>query len=119
MTNHLQSGIQLFNQRQFFECHEVLEEAWTPERGPRRLFLQALIHLAVGLYHRERGNPKGAASQLRKGISKLEAYRPSYEGIDTKRLYKDAAAALRASRGRRPTIRGIQRFHLAPIAPSI
>jgi len=44
----LHRGIELFNDAKFFECHEVLEEAWTPERGPRRLFLQALIHVAVG-----------------------------------------------------------------------
>ena len=40
MDRLLRRGIQLFNDGEFFECHEVLEEAWTPERGPRRLFLQ-------------------------------------------------------------------------------
>ena len=70
-TNCWQRGIHLFNSRQFFECHEVWEEVWTPERGPRRLFLQSLIHFAVGLYHTERGNPVGAGRQLRKGLRKL------------------------------------------------
>ena len=45
----------------------------------RRLFLQAMIHLAVGFYHCERGNPVGAARQLRKGLGKLAAYLPSCE----------------------------------------
>jgi predicted metal-dependent hydrolase len=94
VSDLLETGIQLFNQRQFFHCHEVLEEAWTPERGRRRLFLQSLIHLAVGLYHCQRGNPTGAAGQLRKGLRKLDAYLPSCEGIDTARLYRDAAGAL-------------------------
>jgi len=58
-----------FNNCDFFQCHEVLEEAWTKEVGPRRLFLQALIHLAVGFYHCERGNPAGANSQLKKGYT--------------------------------------------------
>jgi predicted metal-dependent hydrolase len=88
------SGIQLFNERQFFRCHEVLEEAWTPERGPRRIFLQSLIHLAVGLHHWQRGNRTGAVGQLGKGLRKLEDYLPSCEGIDTARLYRDATAAL-------------------------
>ena len=26
--NHLREGIELFNRERFFECHEVLEEAW-------------------------------------------------------------------------------------------
>ena len=91
----LQNGIQLFNDREFFRCHEVLEEAWTPERGPRRLFLQSLIHIAAAFHHYQRGNPAGCAAQLRKGLLKLGAYLPSCEGIDTDRLYHDARAALR------------------------
>ena len=94
MDEPLQKGILLFNNCEFFQCHEVLEEAWTKEAGPRRLFLQALIHLAVGFYHCERANPAGASSQLKKGIRKLALYLPSCEGIDTTRLHRDALAAL-------------------------
>ena len=94
MYELLQKGIRLFNNRKFFQCHEVLEEAWIPERGPRRLFLQALIHLAVGLYHCERANPMGASRQLRKGLKKLAAYLPSCESIDTARLYQESREAL-------------------------
>ncbi|HUI55964.1 MAG TPA: DUF309 domain-containing protein [Bryobacteraceae bacterium] len=87
-------GIALFNRREFFECHEVLEEAWTPERGPRRLFLQSLIHIAVGFYHHERGNALGAARQLRKGLRKLAAYLPDRESLDTGRLHREAQLVL-------------------------
>jgi len=90
-----QEGIRLFNHGEFFECHEVLEAVWTPERGPRRLFLQSLIHVAVGFYHHGRGNPAGAVRQLRKALRKLAGYLPEYEGIDTERLYEEAAAVLR------------------------
>src|SRR5258708_25360694 len=68
MDELVQRGIHLFNSRRFFECHEVWEEVWTPERGPRRLFLQSLIHFAVALHHTQRGNPVGASRQLRKGL---------------------------------------------------
>src|SRR5215472_2812787 len=94
MNERMERGINLFNNREFFECHEVLEEEWTPETGERRLFLQSLIHMAVGLYHAERGNPTGAIRQLRKGLRKLAGYLPAHEGIDTLRLHKDATAAL-------------------------
>jgi len=90
----LEHGIELFNRREFFECHEVLEEIWTPERGPRRLFLQSLIHFAVAFYHDQRGNPVGATRQLRKGLRKLEAYLPTCEGIDTARLHREGLAAI-------------------------
>src|SRR4051812_24959221 len=87
-------GILQFNDREFFECHETLEEIWTTEHGPRRLFLQALIHHAVGFYHHQRGNSEGAQRQLRKGLTKLIVYLPGYEGIDTARLHKDMQRAL-------------------------
>src|SRR5947207_13245826 len=90
----LARGIDLFNAGEFFEAHEVLEEAWTPEHGPRRLFLQALIHVAVGRYHSQRGNPAGASRQLRKALRKLAAYLPEYEGVDTARLAREAQALL-------------------------
>ena len=90
----LDRGISLFNDREFFECHEVLEEAWTPERGPRRLFLQALIHVAVGFYHHGRGNPVGAIRQLRKAHRKLAGYLPAYEGVDTEGLLRNSSAVL-------------------------
>jgi len=91
----LRHGIELFNRGEFFECHEILEEAWTPERGPRRLFLQALIHVAVGWYHYERGNLLGASRQWRKALRKLGGYLPEYEGVDTGRLQRDTEALLR------------------------
>ena len=90
----LKRGIGLFNRGEFFECHEVLEEAWTPERGARRLFLQALIHVAVGWYHCQRGNAVGASKQLHKALRKLGAYLPEYEGVDTARLMREAQALL-------------------------
>jgi uncharacterized protein len=88
-------GIDLFNRGEYFECHEVLEAAWTPERDPRRLFLQSLIHMAVGFYHNTRGNPEGATRQLRKGLRKLARYLPAQEAIDTARLHAEAGDVLR------------------------
>jgi predicted metal-dependent hydrolase len=67
MDELLQRGIRLFNDGAFFQCHEVLEEAWTTEQGPRRVFLQALIHLAVGGYHHERANRAGPSRRATQG----------------------------------------------------
>ena len=96
MDEVVRRGIRLFNEGEFFRCHEVLEEAWTVERGPRRLFLQAIIHVAVGLYHSQRSNPLGAGRQLGKALRKLAPYLPSYECIDTARLYADTLAIARS-----------------------
>jgi uncharacterized protein len=91
----LQDGIRLFNDGRYFECHEVLEAEWTSARGPRRLFLQALIHVAVALYHHGRENHVGAIRQMRKALRKLAPCLPIYEGVDTARLEHDATKVLR------------------------
>ena len=87
-------GIDLFNQEEFFECHEVLEELWTPTRQPERWFLQSLIHFAVGFYHHHRGNPVGAVRQLNKGLKKIQGYLPAWGGIDTSAIEKEARHCL-------------------------
>ena len=87
-------GIQLFNDGDFFECHEVLEDLWRPMRGPRRLFLQGIIHFAVALYHYQQNNPAGARRQLRKSLKKLAGYLPEYEGVDTGTLYRQGVLVL-------------------------
>lgn len=89
-----QHGIELFNRQHFFECHEVLEELWKPERGPQRLFLQSIIHLAVAFYHHQQRNPAGTTRQLRKGLKKLAGYLPDHEGVNTAKLYRDALTFL-------------------------
>lgn len=91
---NLHHAIQLFNTQHFFECHEVIEELWTPATGPRRLFLQSLIHCAVAFHHHQRHNLTGAIRQLHKALAKLTPYLPSCEGIDTARLHRDATLAL-------------------------
>ena len=96
MKQPLDHGIGLFNRCAFFECHEALEEIWMPERGARRLFLQSLIHIAVGFYHVQRGNPDGAERQLRKGLKKLAGYLPECEGLATGALYRETLACLAA-----------------------
>ena len=92
----------------------MLEEAWTGEQGPRRLFLQALIHCAVGMYHWQRGNMKGAAGQLRKGLAKLDSYLPDFEGIDTARLHRDVGSGLAAIEAGADAM-DLPRIYLAPI----
>ena len=102
MNELLHRGIELFNREEFFECHEVLEELWTPERGPHRLFLQAVIHMAVACYHCQRGNSRGAEGQFLKGLRKLDGYLPVCQGVDTRRLSREVRAALERVRAGAP-----------------
>lgn len=60
--------------RDYFECHEVLEEYWK-EVAPRDRHhpLTGWIQLATGLYHWRRGNFRGATTILNKGRTTLQA----------------------------------------------
>lgn len=99
----LGEGTRLFNRGEFFACHEVWEDAWRESRAPHRLFLQALIHVAVSFYHEQQGNAVGAERQMRKGLKKLAGYLPVYAGVDTAALY--GACVGRAAGGRFPVVR--------------
>ena len=86
------TAAELFNRGEFFAAHEAWEDVWRESKDPRRRFLQALIHLAVAFHHHQTRNPVGTERQLRKGLRKLAAYLPAYEGIDTWSLYHACAA---------------------------
>jgi len=87
----LAAGIAQFNDGLFYECHDTLEEVWSGLRGPSRDFLQGLIQVAVGFYHLDNGNRAGAATLLRRGLSRLERYPDRHAGF--------ALAPLRAAVG--------------------
>ncbi len=74
-------GIHLFNDRKYFECHDLFEEIWMTQSGKNAEFYRALIHIAVGCYHMNNKNYRGAKSQLIKGVQKLEPYKPAYQGV--------------------------------------
>ena len=51
-------GIRLFNEQEFFECHEVLEELWSETLGEEKKFYQGLIQAAVsGLRQEDPAHP--------------------------------------------------------------
>jgi len=83
-----------FNAGRFFECHDTLEEVWQGTRGPARDFLQGWIQISVGFYHLSNGNLGGGASQLEKGLAKLQAYGNRYAGMDLVTLCAEVAAWL-------------------------
>jgi predicted metal-dependent hydrolase len=74
-------GIDLFNEGQFFECHEAWEEIWKRSDGNVKLFYQGLIQAAVAILHAQRGNLEGARSLYEKASAKLDAIPPEHMGL--------------------------------------
>ncbi|GGN91253.1 DUF309 domain-containing protein [Saccharibacillus kuerlensis] len=81
--------------RDYFECHEVLEELWL-ERGRDPLY-SGLLQIAVALYHFRNGSVthaynkiEGARKMMRSAVRKLSDYPPDALGIRLDRLTEHA-----------------------------
>lgn len=100
------SGIELFNQAEFFEAHEALEEVWRAAPAGEKMFLQGLIQVAVALHHYSRGNAIGACSLLRRAHKNLSAYPESFAGLNVGELLAAVANWLKAleTGGPRPSL---------------
>lgn len=79
-------GLRLFNDEEFFACHDALEEVWTETVGEEKRFYQGLIHAAVSLFHFENGNLGGARKMHASSLKYLEPYGKHYQGIDVETL---------------------------------
>jgi predicted metal-dependent hydrolase len=75
-------GIEQFNRREFFECHESWEQIWLPAPEPDKTFLQGIIQVACAFHHELHGNRAGAESLLRRGLAKVEPFPAGYRGIE-------------------------------------
>ena len=85
-------GLRLFNEQDFFECHDVLEELWSDIVGDERKFYQGLIQVAVALFHFGNGNLGGARKLYHSSRGYLEQYPSPYMDLDLESLLRDLQA---------------------------
>ena len=85
----INEGIRLFNEGEYFACHDVFEDLWSEITGPERSFIQGLIHAAVSLFHFEGGNLTGARKMFGTFRAYTGSFIPSYCGIDVAALHRD------------------------------
>jgi uncharacterized protein len=67
-------GIQLFNDHEYFDAHEVWEDAWHMAYGIKHDFYQGMIQCSVALEHYRRSNPRGV-------MSLYNSYRPKFAKV--------------------------------------
>jgi predicted metal-dependent hydrolase len=67
----LERGRAAFNRGQYFQAHEIWEDAWRELDGLERILVQGLIQIAAGLHHLQQDRPRPAAGLLRKGLDKV------------------------------------------------
>ncbi len=82
----------LFNEREYFEAHETLEDLWIMQVGGLRNYYKGLIMVAVALLHWQRGNAPGALRLYRDGMEYLAEYPELTEGFQLGRFRNEMEA---------------------------
>jgi hypothetical protein len=85
-------GVELFNQGHYYQCHEVIEDAWVAEKGPIRVMYQGILQIGVACYHVKNKNWRGAVKVLERGVPKAGRFAPVCMGINIAKLLQDAEA---------------------------
>jgi uncharacterized protein len=87
--------IHFHGERDYFECHEVLEEYWKEHpNGPFSRAYVGLIQIAVGLYHHRRGNVAGAVKMLQSALEGFSAEQVKQLGLDNVKLRNEITLRL-------------------------
>jgi len=98
MDARLRDGIRLFNDRQFFECHEVLEGYYQDSELATRPFLEGLIQLAAAFrMFVDFGEVRGPVRAIYQALIRLENYHPAYLQVRVKDLSVEVEAWAKAA----------------------
>jgi predicted metal-dependent hydrolase len=82
IPEEIERGLALYERGEYFEAHEVMEEAWKREQSGVRELYQGLIQASVACYHVRVGNGAGALKMIAAACPKLAAHRHEPCGVD-------------------------------------
>ena len=117
VDDRFKEGLKLFNEKDYFECHEVIEDLWlaTPADDPHRDLYKGVIQAAAAIYQFGRGILSGAQGLYKTAVDYLEKYKPHALGLNVDKLIRDLKQCfgeLESWDGRR-TVR--RREYLTPV----
>ena len=93
MDARLREGINLFNQRRFFEAHEIWEMLYQSAEINEKPFIEGLVQLSAACRLIEDfGEIKGPVKLIYQALIRFENYQPTYLEIKV----ADLAAAMEA-----------------------
>jgi uncharacterized protein len=108
----LLEAMRQFNTREWFECHETLEDLWVGEEGEVREFYQGVLQVSVALHHWRNGNFGGAISLLKGGVVYLSRVSAVCQWVDV-------AAFIAASDRVREALEELGEEEMAALDPSL
>lgn len=83
-------AIRQFNSRDWYDCHETIEDLWLGETGEMKDFLQGTLQISVALLHWRNGNHGGAVSLLASGVNYLKRVPDVCLWVDVPSLIADS-----------------------------
>lgn len=85
-------GLELFNQGEFYKCHDALEEAWNQDKSAGRNLYRGILQIGIAYFQIERGNYRGAVKMLLRVRQWLDPLPDNCRGINLADLRQNAAA---------------------------
>lgn len=90
ISEQARAGIELFNERKYFEAHEELEAAWMADASEARELYRGILQVGIAYLQIERGNYRGAIKMLFRARQWLHPFPKTCRGIDVERVRQDA-----------------------------
>ena len=90
----LELGIQQFNNREFYECHDTLEAVWIEAPEMDKRFYQGILQVAVACHHLSNLNQRGAIILLGEAVRRLNDFQPDYLDVDVSALMLQSSMLL-------------------------
>jgi len=89
----LELGVRRWQERRYFEAHELLELAWRKSPEQDRGLWKGVIQVAAAGVHLQRGNPTGARRLLGRALDLLSLQPDIHRGVDVRTLRGTAESA--------------------------
>lgn len=83
-------GLEEFNRGEYFEQHELLEQAWMAEKRPIREMYQGILQVGVALFQIQQGNWAGAVKMFRRGLPRLRDLPGVCQGVQIAKFRREA-----------------------------
>jgi len=90
-------ALDYFNRGFYLECHDAWEEVWAEAKGKEKIFYQALIMVAVSLYHFENENLEGTLSCYEKALTRFSQLPDHYLSVNLRELAEKLCEFYRGS----------------------
>lgn len=91
----IEKGIGYFNHERFWECHEVLENAWKKSEGKEKELIQGIILVAAALVHYQKNENDICLSIFRRALEKIGDTKGKYHKIDVDALRNKVSSMLK------------------------